>query len=318
MINNSVIYAVIIGLLSCVSNPEKNTDINLSSDISHKLSLNDIEKAPYEKAEIFMDGFISNKDEPEMCGAFSKDGNVFYYNALHKDKWSIFVTKKVNGKWITPKPLNITGGYTDRDFTMSPDGKKIYFGSDRPKTEGETKSGSLDIFVSEKISWDKWKQPKYIGDIINTEYTENYPSVDSKGNLYFFSCRKEGLGGCEIYVSKLINNKYQKPNLLSSNVNSKKHDWDSFIAPDGSYIIFSSQNRDNTIGKQDLYISFKDKKGNWTKSVNMGPKVNSKDDEICPSVSIDGKYMFFTSRRRGLADIFWIDAKIIEDLKPNN
>ena len=50
----------------------------------------------------------------------------------------------------------------------------------------------------------------------------------------------------------------------------------------------------------------------------MGPRVNSTDDEICPSVSLDGKYFFFTSRRRGNADIYWMTSEIINDLKPGD
>ena len=74
-------------------------------------------------------------------------------------------------------------------------------------------------------------------------------------------------------------------------------------------------NRDDTHGTQDLYLSFKNQDGSWTKAKNMGTAVNSTDDEICPSVTLDGEYLFFTSRRRGNADIYWVDAKIIEDLK---
>jgi Tol biopolymer transport system component len=99
-------------------------------------------------------------------------------------------------------------------------------------------------------------------------------------------------------------------------VNSSQHDWDAFISPDESYIIFSSQSREDTLGKQDLYISFRDTDNLWLPAINMGAKVNSADDEICPSFSLDGKYFFFTSRRRGLADIYWIDARIVEELRP--
>ena len=47
----------------------------------------------------------------------------------------------------------------------------------------------------------------------------------------------------------------------------------------------------------------------------MGSKVNSESSEICPIVTLDGKYLFFTSRLRGNADVYWINAEIIEELK---
>lgn len=270
--------------------------------------------APLEAAELFMDGHISKQAEAEMCAGFTNGGTSFYYNAKHRGQWTIFEMHLQEGGWTAPSPISFTEGYTDRDFTISPDGQRMYFGSDRPVVPGEAKSSSLDIFVSERDAAGNWSQPKSIA-AINTQHTENYPSVDAQGNLFFFSNRNEGFGGCEIYVSAYQDGSYKKAQLLSEAINSPQHDWDSFIAPDGSYIIFSSMDRPNTIGKQDLYIAFKDVSGQWTQAVNMGPRINSTDDEICPSVTADGKYFFFTSRRRGLADIFWIDAGIIEELK---
>jgi Tol biopolymer transport system component len=103
---------------------------------------------------------------------------------------------------------------------------------------------------------------------------------------------------------------------LGDAINSEKNDWDAYVAPDESYIIFSSQERADTIGGQDLYISYRKEDGTWTPAKNMGPRVNSESGEICPSMSLDGKTFFFTSRRRGKVDIFWMTADIIEELKP--
>ncbi len=273
------------------------------------------QKAPSEMAEIFMDGIISIIDEPEMCAAFTMDGKEFYFNRLHNGKMSIFCTHESNGIWTRPAPLPFSGKYTDRDFTISPDGNTIFFGSNRPAKPGGNMLSRLDIYYINRLSGIKWSDPENIGSVINTDKSENYPSVSTNGNLYFFSERIDGHGGCDIYVSRFIDDQYQKPEVLDLSVNSGKHDWDSYVAQDESYIIFSSKDRDDTIGGQDLYISFRVESGKWTKAVNMGPKVNSTSGEICPSVTLDGKYLFFTSRRRGDADIFWIDAKIIEEIK---
>lgn len=273
------------------------------------------QKPPISKVEIFLDQIISTQNAPEMCAAFSPDGKEFYFNALKDKRWTIFFTHEVNGEWTLPEPLSFSSDYGHRDFTISPDGKKLFFGSDRPSIMGGERLNSLDIYVSEKVGPAKWSDPKNLGGPVNTDNMENYPSVDSAGNLYFFSNRKEGLGGCEIYMAEFKEGIYLAPVLLGENINSNKNDWDSFVAPDGSYLIFSSKNRDDSIGKNDIYISFRDLNNKWKKAINMGPKVNSEADEICPSVSADGNIFFFTSRRRGKADILWIDAKIIEELK---
>ncbi len=272
-------------------------------------------QCPLDKAEVFLDGEICALKDPEMCAAFTRDGKEFYFNRLLNGQWTIFFTREVKGYWIAPQPVDFSSGYTDRDFTMSPDGQRIYFGSDRPLRRGEKQLKSLDICVTIRSKNNTWEQPINLGYPINTPgFGENYPSVANNGNLYFFSCRNDGLGGCEIYMSQFSKGRYLAPVNLGPAINSKKNDWDAFIAPDESYIIFSSQNREDTLGDQDLYISYK-KDGIWIKALNMGKKVNSYSDEICPSVSLDGKYLFFTSRRRGEADIYWISSKIIQELK---
>jgi Tol biopolymer transport system component len=273
------------------------------------------QKTPSEKAGVFMDGIISVTNEDQMCAAFTEDGKEFYYNARHNGNWAIFMTKETGGQWTKPAPLPFTSNYTDRDFTMSPDGNKILFGSNRPQSGEMVPSESLDIFMTERLPTDQWSEPKNLYSLINTKHSENYPSMAQNGNLYFFSYREEGLGGCDIFVSRLISGRYQPPENLGAAVNSDKHDWDAVVAPDESWIIFSSQDRPDSIGRQDLYISFRKKDGGWTEAKNMGPAVNSSHDEICPSLSLDGKHLFFTSRRRGMADIFWIKADIIRKLK---
>ena len=65
-------------------------------------------------------------------------------------------------------------------------------------------------------------------------------------------------------------------------------------------------------GKKNLYISFKDSNGEWTKSINMNQSIDFSEHAAIPHVSFDGKYLFFSSR----GDIYWVDARIIEELKP--
>jgi len=97
--------------------------------------------------------------------------------------------------------------------------------------------------------------------------------------------------------------------------------------------------REDNIGQSDLYISFRTEDGTWLPLKNMGRRVNSEGGENCQILSPCGKYLFYTSRREtnllslspltyeaikkawtepqnGYGDIYWVDAKIIEELKP--
>jgi hypothetical protein len=179
-------------------------------------------KAPVEKAGIFLDGIISTKDAPEMNAAFTQDGKEFYYCALHQGEWSIFVTRDSGKGWTKPVPLSFTAGYTDRDFTMSPDGNRIYFGSNRPRKKGGPVQKRLDIFVTKRLPNCRWSVPEALGPRVNSDYGENYPCVAANGNLYFFSCRPDGMGGCDLYMSKHVKGRYEMPVLLPNTVNSEK------------------------------------------------------------------------------------------------
>ena len=113
----------------------------------------------------------------------------------------------------------------------------------------------------------------------------------------------------------MIDGNYQVPENLGPVINSENYEGDVFIAKDESYLIVSISGSEDSFGKGDLYISFLQTDGSWSPLKNMGSAVNSSKREFCPMVSHDGKYLFFSTKRNGEGDIFWVDAKIIESLK---
>ena len=93
-----------------------------------------------------------------------------------------FFSEEVDGKWTTPRPMPFSSTYTDRDFTMSPDGQRMYFGSNRSLKEGATPLKSLDIWVTIRGKNNTWEQPVNLDYSVNTpEFGENYPSVVFSG-----------------------------------------------------------------------------------------------------------------------------------------
>jgi len=91
---------------------------------------------------------------------------------------------------------------------------------------------------------------------------------------------------------------------------------DPFISTDERYIIICIKGRKDSLGENDLYISFRKNNRIWTDPVNMGNKINSPAKELFPRVSPDGKYLFFTSNKEGNFFTYWVNTKIIEDFKP--
>ena len=122
-------------------------------------------------------------------------------------------------------------------------------------------------------------------------------------------------------------------------INTKEEEFNAFIAPDESYIIYTAVGRDPDLGGGDLWINFCQEDGTWSKAISMGEKINSSALDFCPFVTADGKFLFFTSQRgtlsnyskipltyemikkiskehgNGRGDLYWVSSKIIEELK---
>ena len=92
--------------------------------------------------------------------------------------------------------------------------------------------------------------------------------------------------------------------VVGTAINSGSHEGCPFVAPDGSYLIFS---------RDGLWISFKEKTGNWTKAISMGDRFK---EAICPYISPDGKYLFYLEMGMGYNDIYWVETRSIESLHP--
>jgi len=261
---------------------------------------------------IFAPGIISVDSTVEHgYPTFSPDGNLVFWqsNLRHKEKETeIFhkVMRRVEGQWAEPESSPY-GGMP----AFSPDGNKLYFISDDTEKE-------KGLYFVEKQG-KNWSNPEKLNLIKRfPELKYLYaPSITRAGTLYFFG-HAEGLGSRNnfgIYRSELINGIYAKPELLPSSINAAEGviNWMPFIAPDESYLLFSS---DRNTGRQSLFISFRLSDGSWTEAHGLGEAINSQKGERFPYVSPDGKYLFFTRwHGRDNEDIMWVSANIIDQLR---
>ncbi|HEV7859607.1 MAG TPA: hypothetical protein VGO91_13390 [Pyrinomonadaceae bacterium] len=270
---------------------------------------------PYDAAEavnepkLFAEGVI-NTGEDVYGPAFAPDGETLYFARRVNERKleKIFVSRFEKGKWTTPQVTQFSGTYFDKEPFVSPDGKRIFFASRRP-VEGNPDKKDFDIWMVEKTK-EGWGEPRNAGPTVNSKGYDNYPSVAANGNLYFGSVREGGRGEGDLYVSRFVKGKYEAATNLGEIINTSENEADPYIAPDESYIIFSSE-RSTGMGEGDLYISFK-RNGAWTAPQSLGPKVNSADYEYTPLVSPNGKYLFFS---RGWGKIYQIEMSAL-NLKP--
>ncbi len=154
-------------------------------------------------------------------------------------------------------------------------------------------------------SGELWSSPENINSQIVSD-GEFYPTSLSKDGNDLYLVKKDKSGG-DIYISKYSNGKWSVAKRLNDNINTSKDENFASISADNQVLYFSS-NRHGTIGGYDIFRSFRKPDGDWGKAENLGKTINTKNDEVCPSISSDGKTLYFSSKghfNMGGYDIFY-------------
>jgi len=202
----------------------------------------------------------------------------------------------------TPQNLGPTVNSAKADAcpSISADGLTLYF-SDTPDSSRPNGKGGMDIWITTRPTLeDPWATP--IGCILNTGYNEGTPNVSNDGlTLFFASNRPGGYGNQDLWVAyrSELNKPWEAPMNLGSMVNSSYFDSMPCIAANGLCLYFYSW-RPGGLGKGDLWITTRTEPNKpWETPVNLGPNINSADDDGWPSLSTDGLSLFFNSNRSG-------------------
>lgn len=235
----------------------------------------------------------------------NQDGDEAYFTiqSTHQEISQLAQVKKENGIWQPPTLLPFCDAYSYLEPFLSYDQTKLFFVSDRPKTATDTLvKQNFDIwYVQRNTPNHKWSQPIHMGDIVNSNLDEFYPTLSANNNLYFTMDSPNGMGKDDIYVSEWDGNAYTAPKLLGENINSDGYEFNAFIAKDESFLLYTKYNAADGYGSGDLYISRRDKDtGEWSVAVNLGNTINSKYMDYCPFYDSKEHILYFTSRRSSL------------------
>ncbi len=173
--------------------------------------------------------------------SISADGKIMVFTSCEgRDSFGscdLFITKKEGDKWSIPQNLgpNINSNFWDSQPSLSSDGSKLFFSSERPFGFGKK-----DLWMSELDEKGNWKKALNLGQNINTNYDEVSPFIHANGySLFFSSNGKEGMGKFDIYLTSIKRGFADEVLNMGYPINTGDDELSLFISADGKKAFYS-------------------------------------------------------------------------------
>ncbi|GAA4274373.1 OmpA family protein [Aquimarina gracilis] len=240
---------------------------------------------------------VINSDFHESTPVFTKDGKTMYFTRNNYNKRKVGkdnqgtiklkiyrAQKNDKGKWTTPESLSFNNDeYSTAHPALSPDEKTLYFSSDMPGGQG------LSDLYEVAINGDgSFGEPKNLGEKINTEGKETFPFVSQNNDLYFASDGHTGLGGLDVYVTRLDPQTEEEALIVNIGkpVNGPKDDF-AFIVDDTSKRGYFSSNREEGAGSDDIYSFLEEEELRRPCEISIEGLITDKDtNELLPGTKV--------------------------------
>ncbi|MBA3948532.1 MAG: PD40 domain-containing protein [Acidobacteria bacterium] len=275
---------------------------------------------------VFSPGVISD-EKWQWRLTFTPDGRTAYFSESDgffpaSRKGSIYVSQRRGGAWSAPELAPFSGTHSDMDPFVTPDGNRLYFSSIRPG--GGVDRPDLDLWMVEKRGRG-WSDPVRLGPDVNSDADELYASASSDGTLYFASGPLAPAPGqhFDIFRARRAGTGFAAREALGPGVNTQPSASDATpvaawefnpeISADGTLLVFASL-RPGGLGLGDLYAS-RFENGAWSAAVNLGAPVNTAADEYHPTLSRDGRQLYFVRRPGSHGDFFIVPVAAVPALR---
>lgn len=260
---------------------------------------------PLFAGELIGPGVISTGLQ-ETSVAMTADGNTLFFmrSDMGETDDTIMVSHKRGTTWGNPEVAPFSGQWHDSEPTLSPDGKRLYFVSNRPTRPGAapvTASMAGHEFPGKNLWYVQakagggWDAPVHVDGAMNDGAMIYNPSVATNGNIYFSAHRPDSGKAYQLYVARRAGDGYATPELvpLGDVANNRM---DPAVDPAERFIVFAG-NEGDSLGRADLYIAFHQPDGSWGKPEHLGSDINSKALENAPSLGHNFGELFLASDR---------------------
>ena len=279
--------------------------------IGAQLALADIyyREGSYEKALKFLQNFKKFNPPPGIA----KTATRLEQNAR-------FALKQIkNPLPFDPKPLPDNVNEYDLQYfpVLTADQNTLIF----TRRQSRDPQFDEDMVTSSKNADGSWSDPESISDNINTKFNEGTCTISANGRtIIFTSCSgRSSMGSCDLYISYKLGDQWTDPENMGININSRNWESQPSLSADGRILYFVSD-RSGGYGKRDIWKSqWVD--GQWTKAANLGPTINTAEEEVSPFIHVNGQTLYFSSKGfpgMGGYDIFFSEWQSNKWTVPNN
>jgi Tol biopolymer transport system component len=253
---------------------------------------------PGDLPKLFAPGIVSLADRHEYGFSLSPDGREIFFTAGKSPAGGPsglqVMRKSEDGTWSAPATADLRKqGLWEFEAFHSPDGMSLFF-------SGDDLQGRTRIWLARRAG-ESWGTPALVEGPVNTTNVF-WPSVSRDGTLYYTEITR-----AVIYSAPLKEGAYP----ASEKIGFTRGIIHPSVSPDGSLILCNSN--------RDILVAFRNASGGWSNPAGIGPPINtSQYDEGCPSLSPDGKYIFFSryDDLGGKSNIYWVGSGVIETLRP--
>lgn len=245
----------------------------------------------------FIASYVYFKKFKDLVGGKNEELTADLEKQLQKNTNAQEFTKDTAKVRIVNLGDSINSPYPDYTPVVSADESTLIFTSRRPGSTGgeKTDDGQFleDIYVSSKRSDGTWSEAKPIGATINTVGSEANIGLSPDGTQLFVY---KDVNGGDIYYSKLEGETWSPLLPYGPNVNSPYWETHASISVDGNTLYFVSNRKEGGYGGRDIWRCVKLPNGVWSLATNLGPTINTAEDEDAPFMHPDGVTMFFSSK----------------------
>ena len=219
------------------------------------------------------------------------------------DQLQFIVTTMNNPSDFEPKPLSGFVNSPDYEYlpSLTADEKYLVY--------TKRSQGQEDLFYSIKDSSGIWSAGQPLE--INTQDNEGAQTISADGKLIVFTAcnRKDGSGGCDLYFTERINQKWSAPKNMGKPINTSSWESQPSLSANGTALYFAS-NRRGGQGGSDIWVTYRQKDQSWSNPIPLDTTINTSSDDQSPFIHADNKTLYFMSKgHRGMGEFDLFMAK---------